>query len=127
MMFPFDLREGLIIIPERLTGPAGNLILRVVLGTGATRTVIHTNRIISLGYDPSTSTEYRKMITGSGTAFVPVITLEKIDVLAHEQHNFSVLCHTPPSELAVDGVPGLDFFRGKRLILDFRAGLVIIE
>ena len=41
--------------------------------------------------------------------------------------NFPVLCHDLPSTVTVDGVLGLDFLRGGRLKVDFRAGLLSLD
>ena len=35
-----------------------------------------------------------------------------------------LVCHTLPASAAVDGLLGLDFMRGKRLIIDFRTGII---
>jgi hypothetical protein len=38
--------------------------------------------------------------------------------------NFQMLCHTLPPSATVDGLLGIDFFRGKRLIVDLQLGIV---
>lgn len=42
MSYRFAPREGLIIVPTRVFGPAGDAIVRLALDTGATRTLINT-------------------------------------------------------------------------------------
>jgi len=80
-----------------------------------------------LGYDPAIVPERVQMTTGSGVEFVPRIALQKIEALGQERQDFPMLCHTLPPSATVDGVLGLDFFRGWRLVLDFRTGQVTIE
>jgi hypothetical protein len=80
-----------------------------------------------LGYDPAIVAERVQMTTGSGVEFVPRIRVKKIEASRRERRNFPILCHTVPPSTTVDGVLGLDFFRGKRLVLDFRKGLLIID
>jgi hypothetical protein len=80
-----------------------------------------------LGYDPAIVAERVQMTTGSGVEFVPRIRVKKIEAIRRERRNFPILCHTMPPSTTVDGVLGLDFFRGKRLVLDFRKGLLIID
>ena len=82
---------------------------------------------VLVGYDPAILPERVQMTTGSGVEFVPRIPVEKIGALEHERQNFPIICHTLPPSATVDGVLGLDFFRGRRLVLDFRLGLVTIE
>jgi hypothetical protein len=42
MSHRFNPREGLIIVPTRLYGPAGDAIVRLALDTGATGTLVNT-------------------------------------------------------------------------------------
>jgi hypothetical protein len=65
--------------------------------------------------------------TGSGVEFVVRITLSKIAALGQERANFPVLCHTLPPSTGVDGLLGLDFFRGQTLLIDFCNGRVTLS
>jgi len=125
--FRFDPTEGLIVIPTKMFGPAGDTVVRMALDTGATGSLVNWDVAVFLGYDPAVVTERIQMTTGSGVEFVPQIIVEKIEALGHVHQNFPVLCHTLPPSTTVDGLIGLDFFRGQRLIVDFREGLVTVE
>lgn len=46
MSHRFDAQEGLIIIPTRLFGPAGESIVRLALDTGATGTMVNTEVLV---------------------------------------------------------------------------------
>ena len=127
MNFPFDPKEGLIVVPTRLWGQTGDIVVRLALDTGATGSMVNWDVVVLLGYDPAIVSERIQMTTGSGVEFVPRIVIEKIEALRRKRRNFPVLCHTLPPSATVDGVLGLDFFREQRLVLDFRSGLVIIE
>jgi hypothetical protein len=48
----FDPRQGLIVIGAELNGPSGSAILRLVLDTGATSTVVNVAMLVAIGYDP---------------------------------------------------------------------------
>ena len=54
MSYRFDLQEKLIVVPARLSGPAGDTIVRLARDTGATSTLINTEVMVLLGYDPAT-------------------------------------------------------------------------
>ncbi len=127
MSLRFDPTEGLIVVPTRLCGPAGDTVVRLALDTGATRTVVGWDVVVLVGYDPAVSSERVQMITGSGVEFVPRVFIERIEALGQERRDFPVLCHTLPPSATVDGVLGLDFFRGQRLIIDLRVGEVAVE
>lgn len=127
MSLHFDPEEGLIVIPTRLWGPNGDVIVRLALDTGATGSIVNWDILVLLGYDPAIVPDRIQMITGSGVEFAPMVVIGKIQAFRQECQNFPVLCHTLPPSATVDGVLGLDFFRGKRLVVDFRTGLVTVE
>ncbi|MCS7198363.1 MAG: aspartyl protease family protein [Candidatus Bipolaricaulota bacterium] len=127
MSLRFDPAEGLIVVPTRIFGPTGDTIVRLALDTGATRTVVSWEVVVLVGYDPAVASGRVQMTTGSGVEFVPQVFLEKIEALGQERRDFPVLCHTLPPSATVDGVLGLDFFRGQGLVIDLRAGVVTVE
>ena len=127
MSFPFNTDEGLIVVQTTLVGPYGNAVASLALDTGAIMTVVNTRFLLRLGYDPSVASEYVQMTTGSGVELVPEIILSRLEALEQARNNFPILCHSLPPSATVDGVLGLDFLRGNRLILDFRAGLITLD
>ena len=127
MRLHFDPDEGLIVIPTRLWGQSGDVIVQLALDTGATGSIVNWDILVFLGYDPAIVPERIQMTTGSGVEFVPRIVIDKIQALGQQRQNFPVLCHTLPPSTTVDGVLGLDFFRAKRLVLDFSSGVATVE
>lgn len=67
-----------------------------------------------------------QVTTGSGVEYAPRVTLSRILALEQERVDFPVLGHTLPPSSGVDGLIGLDFFRGQNLALDFRTGRVTL-
>lgn len=122
MSLSFDSRQGLIVVRAELWGPTGSAILQLALDTGATGTLVNVGMLVAVGYDPALAPDRFQVTTGSGVEFVPRITLDKILTLEQERQGFPVLGHTLPPSAGVDGLLGLDFFRGQTLTIDFRAG-----
>jgi predicted aspartyl protease len=122
MSLSFDPRQGLIVVRAELWGPTGSAILQLALDTGATATLVNIGMLVAVGYDPALASDRFQVTTGSGIEFVPRITLDKIVTLEQERQGFPVLGHTLPPSAGVDGLLGLDFFRGQILTIDFRAG-----
>lgn len=122
MSLAFDSRQGLIVVQAELWGPAGSAVLQLALDTGATGTLVNVGMLVAIGYDPALAPDRFQVTTGSGVEFVPRITLDKIVTLGQERQGFPVLGHTLPPSAGVDGLLGLDFFRGQTLTIDFRAG-----
>jgi predicted aspartyl protease len=118
----FNPGRGLIVIRAELDGPSGSAILRLALDTGATSTVVNVAMLVAIGYDPALAAERVQVTTGSGVEFAPRIELKRLAALGQERLGFPVLGHTLPPSAGVDGLLGLDFFRGLRLTVDFRAG-----
>jgi hypothetical protein len=76
----------------------------------------------AIGYDPALIAERIQVTTGSGVEFAPRFVLQRVSALGQERLGFPVLGHTLPPSASVDGLLGLDFFRGLDLAIDFRAG-----
>ena len=113
MSFPFDSEQGLVIVRAELWGPAGSIVLRLALDTGVTRTLVNVGMLVAIGYDPALAPERTQITTGSGVEFVPRVMREKIIALGQERSDFAVMGHTLPPSAGVDGLLGLDFFRGR--------------
>ncbi|MCA1613422.1 MAG: retroviral-like aspartic protease family protein [Acidobacteria bacterium] len=127
MSFPFDAQQGLIIVSVELSGPSGTAILRLALDTGASSSVVNVGLLVALGYDPALSAERIQVTTGSGVEFAPRVTVERVNALGQQQINFPVIGHTLPPSAGVDGLLGLDFMRGRQLVVDFRHGRVSLD
>jgi predicted aspartyl protease len=125
--FAFDPDQGLVIVRAELEGPSGSALLRLALDTGATGTLINAGMLVAIGYDPALATERTEVTTGSGVEFVPRIALSKLTALGQERVGFPVLCHTLPPSAGVDGLLGLDFFRGQIVTVDLRRGRITLS
>ena len=126
MSFPFESKQGLIIVPAELWGPSGSAVLRLAVDTGATGTLVNVATLVAIGYDPALASDRTQVTTGSGVEFVPRVVVERIVTVGQERKGFEMLCHTLPPSAGVDGLLGLDFFRGQSLTLDFRSGRLIL-
>jgi len=127
MKFPFKPDAGPVLVRARPSGPKGDAVARMVLDTGATSTLVNWHVAVLLGYDLSTAPERIQITTGSGIEFAAQITLERIEALGKVSTSFPVLCHTLPPSAGVDGLIGLDFLRGQRVVLDFRSGMLTVD
>lgn len=126
MKMKFDPSQGLIVIPTRLHGFGTDIIVRMALDTGVTVSMINWDIAVLLGYDPASSKERIQVTTGSSIEFAPRITVKRVEALGRSLESFAILSHTLPPSASVDGLLGLDFFRGVRLIIDLKAGTVTL-
>lgn len=78
--------------------------------------------LLAIGCDPALTPERVQVTTGSGVEFPTRVVLQKISALGLQRPGFPVPGHTLPPSAGVDGLLGLDFFRGLNLAIDFRTG-----
>jgi hypothetical protein len=126
MSIRFEPRRGLIIVRAELWGPAGSTLLRMALDTGAMTTLINFDPLVMVGYDPAISRKRVELTTGSGIEFAPMLTVDRINALDQERMDYPIVCHTLPPSANIDGLLGLDFFRGQSLLIDFRSGEITL-
>lgn len=127
MNSPFNAKQGLVIVQTELVGPSGNAILRLALDTGATSSIINVAMLVSVGYDPALDPDRHQITTGSGVEYVPRIIIKEIKGLGQSKLNFPLLAHTLPPSSGIDGLLGIDFFRGYKLTVNFRDGFIHLD
>lgn len=126
MNFPFNSSAGLILTPTLLVGLSGTATLNLALDRGASRTLINEDLLFAVGYDPTQTGAQTKITTGSKVEDVALLPINKLRALGQERTGLLVISHTLPPSASVDGLLGLDFFRGLNLNLDFRSGLIAL-
>ena len=124
MSSPFYRRRGLIIVRCQIFGPQGDTRVRLALDTGAVQTMVSTQMLNSIGYDTEASEGDIQIMTASGVELAAEVTLDKIAALDQKRLAFTVLAHTLPEGASVDGLLGLDYFRNRKLEIDFRLGRI---
>jgi hypothetical protein len=78
--------------------------------------------LVAVGCDPALASERIEVTTGSSVEFASRVAVKSIKALGQLRADFGVLAHTLPPSAGIDGVLGLDFMRGQKLVLDFRSG-----
>ena len=127
MSVPFDPARAVIAVPTRLVGPAGEHVASLALDTGATYTIISRQIADLLGFQPEEHGPPVPLTTGSGLEHLPPMVMHKVEALEQVRRHFRVLVHSLPPTASVDGLLGLDFLRGCRLVVDFREGLISLD
>lgn len=122
----FDLKRGLVIVSARIYGPSGDTLARLAVDTGAVTTVVRPGILASVGYDLSAAPEQVRLISASGIVTVPRLLADRVAALNQERMYLPILGHALPPAAGIDGVLGLDFFRGRRLTVNFRRGQVTL-
>lgn len=124
MTFPFDPNRGPVVVQCSISGPLGQADLRLILDTGATTTLIRSTILVALGYAPQGSADRVQVTMGNGVESLPRLILNRLSALGEHRIGFAALSHPIPPSAGVDGLLGLDFLRGRSLIMDFRTGQI---
>ena len=124
--FAFNPGIGPIRVRAEITGPTGTGVLRLILDTGATTSLIDNSSLISLGFDPGQSPLRATVLTGGSANVVPLVVVTRLSALGQHRFGFPVLAHALPAGALADGLLGLDFLRNQVLTLDFRAGQITL-
>ena len=84
------------------------LLLRLLVDTGATYTMIPMKAAMAIGCDPSIATRRIPIVTVSAVEYTPVVTIPMLTCLGHPFRAVEVACHDLPPQSAVDGLLGLN-------------------
>jgi predicted aspartyl protease len=124
--FTFNPARGLILIEATIEGPAGNVLVRLALATGATATMIATDPLELVGYDPAAIGKPVKTTTAGGVVQSLRLPVMSLTALGQTRTNLSVLARTLPPTASTEGLLGLDFLRGNVLTIDFVNGEITL-
>jgi hypothetical protein len=124
MSVSFNAQGGLILVQAEIEGPNGRAPVTLALDTGARRTLLREAILLMVGYDPALVSLRTPIVTASGAHSVPQLPVIRLSSLGHDRLAFPVLAHNLPLSIPVQGLLGLDFYRGLTLKIDFRTGLI---
>ena len=110
-----------VIVEARLNGT----VLRLMLDTGADRTVIAPAALVRAGIDPRVGTPAR--ITGvTGSAATTLVAVSRLDVAGAQVGPLGVIAHAVPGE-GIDGLLGRDVLDAFRVTFDSAGSRVTLE
>ena len=102
----YDPSASVIVVDLLLESANGSssLLIPVVLDTGTSYTLVATDILVQLGYDPANPLlERQRIITGSGIEYAPRITVRSATAIGQKITDLEVLSHDLPAESGVDG------------------------
>jgi predicted aspartyl protease len=123
----YDPAASSIVVDLLLEAADGrsSVLIPVVLDTGASLTIIATDIMAQLGYDPANlALDRQRIVTGSGIEYAPCTTVRSATAIGQKVSRLDVLCHDLPPESGVDGLLGVNFLRHFKLTIRFRKGII---
>jgi aspartyl protease family protein len=120
-------RSGnLLITKAAISGPSGTTVLRLLIDTGSSYTVIPVEALEAIGCSPAAALERVRIITGSGTVIVPLVRVPQLQALGERRLGWRVAAHTLPLGLPIDGLLGMDFLCAVKARIDLDDGSIEI-
>jgi aspartyl protease family protein len=117
---------NLYLCRAAVKGPLGVSVLRLLVDTGSTYTILPVEVLDALGCNPAISKDHVRVTTGSGYLLVPEVEVTWFQVLGKRRKNFRVVAHTLPSVGPIDGLLGMDFLVAMKAKIDLAHGTVEI-
>lgn len=112
--------QNLLKVPTRIGGTARGdyMLLRLVVDTGASFTIVPIKILKELGYDTDKPLRCQEIFTGQGRIKAPVFRVAWLNCVGQEVKNFEVAAYMIPAGLGVDGLLGMDFLTRCRAVID---------
>lgn len=127
-IYTFELTDeiNLIIVIASIDGYE----LRLALDTGASDTVIDLTALLIAGYQKTDAQRLVEIETGKGIIQAEVYEVIDFQVLGIRQKQFTICSYDflANSILTdIDGVLGLDFFKNRKLCIDFNQSIITVQ
>jgi predicted aspartyl protease len=71
--YPLERAGKLLLTKAAISGPAGVRVVRLLVDTGSTYTILPVEVLESVGCSPAASTDHVRLITGSGYLIAPKV------------------------------------------------------
>lgn len=105
------LRRGKLLLVRAAAGSTeeSSIVLRLLIDTGSSHTVLPVEVLESLGCDTHHPIDRVRIIAANGIIVAPRLAVAWFHCLGRRIIDFPVLAHTLPVGTYVDGLLGMDF------------------
>ena len=86
-----------------------SLVLRLLVDTGASHTVLPVEVLDALDYDTQHPLNRVRIVSANGVIVAPRVAVNWFHCLGQRVNEFPVVAHTLPTGTLVDGILGMDF------------------
>lgn len=127
-IYHLERRDRLLLLRAAVGGTNGQAsVLRLLLDTGSSYTVLPVEVLEALGYDTHRPLRRARMITASGIIVAAVVRVSWFHCLGQQAEDFTVAAYTLPSGTFVDGLLGMDFLLHCKAVVAVESGEVHFE
>ena len=127
-IYHLERRGRLLLLRAAIGGTNGQTsVLRLLLDTGASYTMLPVEVLEALGYDTHHPLRRARAITASGVIVAPVVRVSWFHCLGQRLEDFPVTAYTLPPSTFVDGLLGMDFLLHCKAVIAIESGTVHFE
>ena len=114
----------LFITRAAVSDKDGTRILRLLIDTGSSYTILSFELLEAIGSNPGLVKEKIRIYTASNLIFAPVVRVAWFNSLGKKIPDFSIVAYTVPFTTFVDGLLGMDFLKRTRSVIDIANGII---
>ena len=100
---------NLLLTRTAVSGKDGIRVLKLLVDTGSTYTILPFEILEAIGCAPSLAQERVRLTTASGNIMAPIVEVEWFHSLGDRINNFRVVAYTLSFGTYIDGLLGMDF------------------
>jgi predicted aspartyl protease len=126
-IYPTERYENLLILKAAIGGLSSQpKVIKLIVDTGASYTLISAKVLLSLGYTLENPVQRMTVIAAGGNLQTPVIQVAWFNCLGQSMQNFSVLAWNLPRGVVASGLLGMDFLISIHAVIDASKGEILI-
>jgi predicted aspartyl protease len=123
-----EVRGNKVLVPATLAYGGYEVDVHLVLDTGATRTLIHTDIADQLSINLGKARKTQVRVVGGAVIEARMVRVNSLTVGPHTNRNWDILVVPHQGSAArYDGLLGMDVLRGLKYRVDFKRQLIIWE
>ena len=114
----------LLITRAAVSGEDGTRILRLLIDTGSSYTILPFDLLEAIGSNPSLAKDKVRIHTASGLIVAPVVKVDWFNSLGKKISDFHIVAYTLPFATLIDGLLGMDFLKRIGAVIDIANGVI---
>jgi predicted aspartyl protease len=126
-IFPLQRYGNLLCTRASIRGDAMDpRLVRLLIDTGSSFTVIPLPVLEDLGYDTKTSSQSTNIMAAGGILRSPIVTVAEFCCLGQKIDGFSVVAMNVPFNPVFNGILGMDFMAQHRAKIDIEKAEITV-
>ena len=116
----FNKKRPLVVVPVSIKKGGTILDFNFAIDTGASVSLIDIDVMLAIGYKKNDCIRTVDTVTASKKETAFEFEIDSIKAIGLIRRNFKVISRSLPVGLGIDGLLGLNFFKNRELIIDFK-------